>query len=69
MKNNWGDVCNSPHRVSVYPMILEFLEFLELFWFFFGTGNVLKKILFFRLVLELLLNSDFFTINFLGYII
>ena len=59
MKNNWGDVCNSIHRVSGCPMVLEFLELLELFWIFFGTGNVLEKTHFFRLVLELFLNSEF----------
>ena len=40
-------------------MVLEFLELLELFWIFFGTGNVLEKTHFFRLVLELFLNSEF----------
>ena len=43
------------------------LQFLELFWISFGTGNVLEKILFFRVILELLLNSEFLTVNFLGY--
>ena len=47
--------------------VLEFLEFLELFWNFFGTGNVLEKSHFFRLVLELFLNSEFLTSDFLGY--
>ena len=36
---------------SGWPKVL---EFLELFWNFFGTGNVLEKSHFFRLVLELL---------------
>ena len=48
-------------------MILEFLELLELFWIFFGTGNEPEKILFLRLALEFFLNSEFLTINFLGY--
>ena len=42
-KNNWGDACNSVHRVSGCPMVLEFLEFFAFFWIFFGTGNVLEK--------------------------
>ena len=49
-----------------WPTVLEFLEFLELFWIFFGTGNVLEKSHFFRLVLELFLNSEFLTSDFLG---
>ena len=48
-------------------MVLEFLEFLELFWIFFGTGNFFEKIHFFRIVLELFLNSEFLKTNFLGY--
>ena len=36
-------------------MILEFLELLELFWIFFGTGNEPEKILFLRLALEFFL--------------
>ena len=44
-----------------------FLNSLNCSGFFFGTGNVLEKIHFFRIVLELFLNSEFFTINFLGY--
>ena len=63
MENNWGEVSNFIHRLSGYPI----LKFLELFWIFFGTGNELDKISFFRLVLELLFNSEFLTINFLGY--
>ena len=67
------DACNSIHGVSAYPMVLEFLEisnsrscsdFFE--FFFFGTGNVLEKIQFSRLVLELFLNSELLTTNFLG---
>ena len=56
-ENNWG--------VHVIPYIkfLEFLELLELFWILFGTGNVLEKIHFFRIVLELLLNSEFLDIQ------
>ena len=50
-----------------WPTVLEFLEFLELFWNFFGTGNVLEKSHFFRLVLELFLNSEFLASDFLGY--
>ena len=50
-----------------WPTVLEFLEFLELFWNFFGTGNVLEKSHFFRVFLELFLNSEFLTSNFLGY--
>ena len=42
------------------------LEFLELFWNFFGTGNVLEKSHFFRLVLELFLTSDFLGYNISG---
>ena len=57
MKNNW-DACNTTHRVSGWPMALEFLEFLELFWIFFGTRNVLKKFHFFMLVLKLFVNSE-----------
>ena len=53
--------------VTGWPTVLEFLEFLELFWNFFGTGNVLEKSHFFRLVLELFLNSEFLTSDFLGY--
>ena len=34
---------------------------------FFGTGNVIEKILVFRIALELFLNFEFLTINFLGY--
>ena len=49
------------------PTVLEFLEFLELFWNFFGTGNVLEKGHFFRLVLELFLNSKFLTSDLLRY--
>ena len=40
---------------------------LELFWNFFGAGNILEKSHFFRLVLELFLNSEFLTSDFLGY--
>ena len=43
------------------------LEFVELFWIFFGIGNVLEKFHFFRIVLELALNPKFLAINFLGY--
>ena len=68
MRNNWGNACSSIHRVSGCPIVLEFLEFLELFWIFFSTENILKKFHFFRLVLELFLNSKFLTISFLGYI-
>ena len=32
--------CNSIHRVSGFPIVLEFLELL---WIVFVTGNVLKK--------------------------
>ena len=67
MKKKLGDACNSKHRVSGCPMVLEFLEFLELFWIFFGTGNFFEKIHFFRIVLELFLNSEFLKTNFLGY--
>ena len=49
------------HRVA------NFLEFLELFWNFFCTGNVLEKSHFFRLVLELFFNSEFLMSDFLGY--
>ena len=37
-------------------MALEFFEFCELFWIFFGTENILEKIHFFWLVLELILH-------------
>ena len=50
-----------------WPTVLEFLEFLELFWNFFGTGNILEKSHFFRLVLELFLNSEFLRSDFLAY--
>ena len=52
---------------SRWPTVLEFLEFLELFWNYFGTGNVLENSHFFRLVLELFLNSEFLMSDFLGY--
>ena len=63
VKNNWGDASNSIHRVSgrLIP------EFLELFCTFFDTENQLQKVSFFRLVLQLFLNSEFLTINLLGY--
>ena len=48
-------------------MALEFFEFCGLFWIFFGTGNILEKIHFFWLVLELIFHSEFLTMNFLGY--
>ena len=67
MKHNWGDACNSTHKVAGCPMALKFHEFLEMFWICFGAGNVLEKIHFFRLVLELFLNSEFLIINFLVY--
>ena len=50
-----------------WPTVLEFLEFLELFWNFFCTGNILEKSHFFRLVLELFLNSEFLRSDFLAY--
>ena len=60
------------HRVSGYPMPngsgiprIPWIPWIVLG--FFGTRNVLEKIYFFRIVLELFLNSDFLTINFLGY--
>ena len=53
--------------ITEWSTVLEFLEFLELFWNFFGTGNVLEKSHFFRLVLELFLNSEFLTSDFLSY--
>ena len=56
-----------PNIVLGCPMVLEFLEYLELFWIFFGSGNVLEKIHFFRIVLELFLNSEFLTTTFLSY--
>ena len=41
------------NKKTGWPTVLEFLEFLELFWNFFGFGNVLeKKSHFFSLVLE-----------------
>ena len=55
------------HRVSGGPMVLEFFEFCELFRIFFVTANILEKIPFFSLVLELILHSEFLTMNFLGY--
>ena len=63
MKNNWrGDACNSINRLSGCPIVLEFFEFLELFWIFFGTGNVLEKTPF-----GIALQDKIFTINFLHY--
>ena len=63
MKNNWrGDACNSINRLSGCPIVLEFFEFLELFWIFFGTGNVLEKTPF-----GIALQVKIFTINFLHY--
>ena len=55
--------------------VIPYIEFHGAQWFrnssncvyFFGTGNVLEKIQFFMLVLELFLKSEFLTINFLGY--
>ena len=55
-----------PNIVSGCPVVLEFLEYLELFWIFFGSGNVLEKIPFFRIILELFLNLEFLTTTFLG---
>ena len=49
--------------ITGWPTVL---EFLGLFRNFFGTGNVLEKGHFFRLVLELFLNSEFLTSDFLG---
>ena len=43
-KNNQGDASNFTHRVSRFPIV----EFLKLFWIFFGTGNELEKIPFFQ---------------------
>ena len=63
MKNNWRDASNFIHRISGCPI----LEFLELFWIFFGTANELEKVSFFRFVLEFFLNSKFLIINFLDY--
>ena len=63
VKNDRGNTSNFTLRV----LGCSILEFLELFWTFFGTGNELEKIPFFRFVLELFLNSEFLTISFLGY--
>ena len=46
--------------LSAWLSVLEFIEFLEFFWIFFGTWNILEKGHFFRLVLKLILNSNFF---------
>ena len=45
------------------------LEFLEVFWIllWYSTGTVFEKMPFLMLVLELFLNSEFLTINFLGH--
>ena len=67
MKRNWGSAWNSIHRVSLCPVVLEFLEFLELFCAFFGTGSVLEKIHFFRLALELFTNSDTYPYEFFKF--
>ena len=74
VKINKGDACN-PYISDIYPIRSIYrasgcpiLEFFGLFWIYFGTGNVLEKIpFFFRLVLELFLNSEFLTIRFLCY--
>ena len=63
----WEVACDHACSYPEWPTLLEFLEFLELFWNFFGTGNVLEKSHFFRLVLELFWNSEFLTSDFLGY--
>ena len=47
------------HNIG-WPQVLEFLEFRELFWIFFDTGNVLEEGHLIRIFMEMFLNLDFF---------
>ena len=53
------NIFSKNHNIG-WPQVLEFLEFRELFWIFFDTGNVLEEGHFTRIVLEIILNLEFF---------
>ena len=64
IKNNWWG-CMSFHTQSF--MVPNGSGIPRIACIFFGTGNVLEKIQFFMLVLEMFLKSEILTINILGY--